>query len=363
MHKQVLIVGQGISGTFLSWYLEQAGISFIMIDAPRPHTASRSAAGIVNPVTGRRIVTTWMIEELLPFAEQAYEDIATGLQKSFMEKHELVDFFPSAQMRLAFLDRLASDPSYLRLPADEHDRDESFHYQLGYGLIAPCLLIDMPGLISAARQRLQEKQTLIEENFDLARLRIEGTHVHYRDITADRIIFCDGIAGADNPLFSRLPFAPNKGEALLLEIPELPRGIYKKGLTLAPWGQSPSLFWVGSSYEWSFTDDQPSEAFLQRTTTTLREWLKIPFTIVEHFASVRPATLERRPFVGFHPAFPQIGILNGMGTKGCSLAPYFSRQMTEHILTGSPIRPDADIKRFTKLLGQNSRFDGNGIAG
>jgi len=58
MMTDVLIIGQGICGTFLSWWLEQKGLSFIVIDEERPYTASRAAAGLINPVTGRRIVKT-----------------------------------------------------------------------------------------------------------------------------------------------------------------------------------------------------------------------------------------------------------------------------------------------------------------
>ncbi|HEY8971175.1 MAG TPA: FAD-dependent oxidoreductase, partial [Puia sp.] len=86
------------------------------------------------------------------------------------------------------------------------------------------------------------------------------------------------------------------------------------------------------------------------TEALLRDWLKPSFRILDHIASVRPATLERRPFVGFHPLHPPVGILNGMGTKGCSLAPYFAHQLVQHMTHGKPIRPDADVRRFTKIL-------------
>jgi glycine/D-amino acid oxidase-like deaminating enzyme len=124
--------------------------------------------------------------------------------------------------------------------------------------------------------------------------------------------------------------------------------VFKKGLTLAPW--KVGLYWVGASYEWAFDHKEPTAAFRERTEAVLKEWLKVPFRTVDHFASVRPATLERRPFVGFHPLYPAVGILNGMGTKGCSLAPYFAHQLVEFITKGSPIRPDADIKRFSGIL-------------
>ena len=139
-----------------------------------------------------------------------------------------------------------------------------------------------------------------------------------------------------------------------MDIPELKdltaseKTIFKKGISLAPWQER--FYWVGSSYEWSFTTETPTKAFRERTEMLLKEWVKLPFRIVDHLASVRPATLERRPFVGFHPLYPAVGILNGMGTKGCSLAPWFARQLTANITTGNPIQPEADVQRFTKIL-------------
>ena len=87
---------------------------------------------------------------------------------------------------------------------------------------------------------------------------------------------------------------------------------------------------------------------------TLQHWLKVPFKVVDHRASLRPANLERRPFVGFHPLYPQIGIFNGMGTKGCSLAPYFAKQLVDHIQKGTTLLPEADVKRFTKVLSRKT---------
>jgi glycine/D-amino acid oxidase-like deaminating enzyme len=269
-------------------------------------------------------------------------------------------------MRLAFLKRLEEDPQYLQLPANEHDWDDLFRYDLGYGMITSCYLADLPNLLPAFRRRLLLQDVLRPTAFDPAALIVTEDQVQYEDITARHIIFCDGIQSFHLPYFTRLPFAPNKGEALIIDIPEFrssapdglhpgslgsgfdPSPVFKKGMTLAPWKDG--LFWVGSSYEWSFTDPNPTETFRQRTEALLKDWLKPSFRIVDHIASIRPATIERRPFVGFHPVHPAIGILNGMGTKGCSLAPYFAHQLVEHIKHGKPIQPDVDVKRFTRVL-------------
>src|ERR1700748_2767938 len=113
MTTDVLIVGQGICGTFLSLELERAGLSYVVIDEERPFTASRVAAGLINPVTGRRIVKTWMIDELLPFALQAYGQMGTALGVPLVRPAKVLDFFPTVQMRLAFLERYGDDPQYL----------------------------------------------------------------------------------------------------------------------------------------------------------------------------------------------------------------------------------------------------------
>ncbi|GGB04849.1 NAD(P)/FAD-dependent oxidoreductase [Puia dinghuensis] len=350
---EILIIGQGICGSFLHLELEKAGVSHIVIDEALPFTASRVAAGLINPVTGRRLVTTWMIDQLLAFAVDAYQRLAGVLGSTFLEPVVVADLFPTAQMRLAFLNRLEEGGPYLRLPADEYDLLGRFHYTFGYGLIESCYLVDLPGLLAAVRRQMKEQHLLWEERFEAGELEVADTQIRYRDIEARRIIFCDGVASFSNPYFSRLPFAPNKGEALIVEIPEFQRQrtVFKKGISLVPWRDD--LYWVGSSYEWSFEHAQPTEEFRQRTEAALREWLKQPFRTVEHLASVRPATLERRPFVGFHPVHTAVGILNGMGTKGCSLAPYFAHELVRFISTGSPIRVDADVKRFTRVLSRH----------
>ena len=80
MTVDYLVIGQGISGTFLSYYLKKEGKSLLVIDDCRPNSSSRVAAGIINPVTGRRMVTVWLAGEILPNAAKAYAEIGQQLQ-------------------------------------------------------------------------------------------------------------------------------------------------------------------------------------------------------------------------------------------------------------------------------------------
>lgn len=346
---EVLIVGQGLAGTWLSWWLFKTGIPFKLIDQPDPDSASRRAAGVINPVTGRRIVTTWMIEQLLPFASASYGDIGRFLETFFYEETSVIDFFPSVQMLQAFQKRYEEDTTWLAPGSDPEKYNEWFSHELGWGSIRPCLLIYVEKLLIAWRSWLGKSGSLIESVFDISKLRTKEIGIEYADIGARYIIFCDGKSATENPYFEKLPFALNKGEGMIVEIKNLPGGlIFKKGMSLVPFREN--VFWLGSSYEWSFADDQPTQAFRHSAGAWLQHFLKVPYTILDHFASVRPATLERRPFVGFHPLYPQIGILNGMGTKGCSLAPYFAKQIADKIAGGGNILPLADIARFKKIM-------------
>ncbi|SDC40006.1 NAD(P)/FAD-dependent oxidoreductase [Niabella drilacis] len=348
--QKVIIVGQGISGTFLSWFCYQAGIDFIVIDEANTHAPSRVAAGIINPVTGRRVVKVWLDDVILPFAETAYKAMGTFLNLPAITRTVLIDFFPNPFMKESFLKKLAQKEDYISLLENEAPYAASFNYEFGIGLIDPAYIVHLQQLLPAWRTFLKQQRRLVEEPLDFEQLRAEAGAVHYKDHTADRLLFCDGAAGSANPYFSRLPFALNKGEALIIEAPELPAGhLYKKSMLLAPIAE-PGIFWAGTNYIWDFKDEAPTADFRQSATHTLEQWLKVPFKIIDHKASVRPATVERRPFAGFHPVYTNIGILNGMGTKGCSLAPYFAHQLMEHLLYQRPLQPEVDISRFKGIL-------------
>ncbi len=345
----VLIVGQGLAGTWLGYWLQKSGITFKTIDHINPDSASRRAAGLINPVTGRRIVTTWMIDELMPFAKNAYHELGNYLGEIFIDETSIIDFFPSVQMLQAFQKRFAEDPAYLFPGEDREKYSAWFNYDLGWGEILPCYLVNVDKLLNSWRSLLIKNNSLIEVVFDLSRLKETNKGFNYSGIHASYIIFCDGKSSAQNIYFDKLPFALNKGEAMLVEISDLPLSqVYKKGMSLVPYGEN--IFWLGSSYEWEFSDELPSQKFRENAVSWLNQTLKLPFTILEHFAAVRPATLERRPFVGFHPGYSRIGILNGMGTKGCSLAPYFAKELVDKFKGEGNINPLADISRFGRIL-------------
>jgi glycine/D-amino acid oxidase-like deaminating enzyme len=350
MTVDYLIVGQGICGTMLSWFLYKEGKSFCVLDEEREQTASGIAAGIINPVTGRRYVTTWMIEDLMPFAIDTYQKAGIAVGMELVHRKNTIEFFTSVQMREAFLKRITEDDTYVKTFPDQNHFNRFFDHEFGCGEITPCYTVNIQDLVMLWRKKLIATGAFRAHSYNGAALKVDKDQVQYEDITAQKIIFCNGTGTMQEHWFKLLPFAPNKGEALVIECKGLnEQFIFKRGMMLAPL-PTKDHYWVGSNYLWEFDDVLPTETFLSHAKALLDIWLKLPYRIISHKSALRPATLERRPFVGFHPLFPSVGILNGMGSKGTSLAPYFANQLVQQMVHGLPILAEASIDRFSRIL-------------
>ncbi|HMR91757.1 MAG TPA: FAD-dependent oxidoreductase [Chitinophagaceae bacterium] len=345
-----LIVGQGISGTFLSFYLLKENKKVVVVDDGAPGSPSKIAAGVINPVTGRRMVTVWLADEIFPFVWKAYNEIGQQLGITAISQKTIIDFFPNPFMREGFLKKIESGDKYVHAYPEQNYFNNFFNYEFGCGEIKPAYTAHLETLLPAWMQFLQQSNLLLRETFDYSLLHHTSEGIHYKDIRAKAVLFCDGATGAGNPYFQQLPFAHNKGEALVLSIPDLPpHHIYKRGMLLVPMAAA-GMFWIGSAYTWQFENADPTPAFRESTEALLKNWFRLPYKVEEHLAGLRPATLERRPFAGMHPLYPSAGILNGMGTKGCSLAPFFAQQLCNHLVYGQPIYPEASVARFQKIL-------------
>jgi glycine/D-amino acid oxidase-like deaminating enzyme len=67
-----IIVGQGLAGSCLALELIEEGKRVIVFSEPKGKTASRVAAGLINPITGRKMKLTWKAKELFSFLENFY---------------------------------------------------------------------------------------------------------------------------------------------------------------------------------------------------------------------------------------------------------------------------------------------------
>nr|WP_256379104.1 FAD-binding oxidoreductase [Chitinophaga sp. SYP-B3965] len=320
-----IIIGQGIAGTMLSWFLKKAGQEVLVYDDAQSNSSSKVAAGIINPVSGRKFETAWLYDTIFPFAEKTYHEMEEALGIVCFHERLIHNIWSSQQMEDAFNESLKTNP-WLLEPAFVKGAN-----------------IQLNALLPAWRKKLNVK----EERFDATQITITSTHIEYQNIKAKAVIFCEGAQSPANPYWRKLKFLPNKGEALIIHAPELQtNNIIKKGnITIVPMGED--LYWAGATFSWDYTDALPTESAKESIAQSLKN---IPHKIIDHIAAIRPSGPDRRPLVGMHPHQPGIGIFNGMGSKGCSLAPWTADQFVKHLLEATPLKPEIDIKRYFNAL-------------
>jgi glycine oxidase len=116
--------------------------------------------------------------------------------------------------------------------------------------------------------------------------------------------------------------------------------------TIIPQGDG--FYRVGSTYQWSFENDEIEKVQVDFLTSGLEKTVRCDFNVLNALAGIRPTTADRRPIVGCINTEKSHYTLNGLGTKGYSLAPYFADMLVNHLVDGSPILNEVEYHRFTK---------------
>ncbi|RMF01878.1 MAG: FAD-binding oxidoreductase [Bacteroidetes bacterium] len=343
-----LIVGHGIAGSLLGWQLENAGRSCYYIDAPQQVAATEVAAGIINPITGRRFVKSWRIDHLVPLARDTYRELEAALGIRIYYELPLVRTLFTAGDQNNWHARYL-DPEYRAYLAEEAELGEITAITkpaLGYGEVLQTARVDIGKLQRSLRARRLSQGCLSEQHFHHQALDIYSDYVQYAGIPARQVIFCEGWRSRFNPFFNSLPFKGNKGEILHIrtQAPLLKR-MFKHKVFLIPLPDD--TYWIGSTSDNHFTHEEPESTRAAQLENDLRQVLQLPFQIIDHQAAVRPTIRDRRPLVGRHPHYPHLWILNGLGTKGASLAPLAVQQLVAHILDGAPLLDEINIDRFS----------------
>jgi glycine oxidase len=328
-----IIVGQGLAGTLLAHFLEERGSNFLLIDQGHAASSSKVAAGMINPITGRKYVKSWRIEEFLPFARKTYEDLGSKLGISTFSQKNILRVLFTPEDENTWLSRSA-DPlaaQYIIDPADASECEEYLNGAPAYGELTQSLIVNLSNILEHYRRRLLSKEQLLEDRFKYEELKILENGIQYSNLRAKAIIFAEGHQVKENPFFNHLPWQPVKGEVLIVRIPGAPfKKVIRHQFFITH--LEDDLYWVGSAYIHQYEDSLPTEAERIRLEEALAKVLKLPFEVVEHKAGIRPAVRGRRPVMGPHPKYQNVLLFNGLGTKGSSLGPYFAHHFVQYLM-------------------------------
>lgn len=333
--KKYTIIGQGLAGSILAYMLMQEGQDVQIFDDSSIRSSSKIAAGIYNPVTGRKLVKTWLADKIFPFLEDFYPQLEKKLNVKFFHPIPIYRPFVNEDSQKFFKsDHVPDDFSnFATLEFENINHQNIVNNSLGGVTTKHSGWVDLKVMLEAFRVYFLEKGVL--------RLVCGDTY-------QGMVIYCEGFNGIDNPYFNYLPFSPVKGELLDIEIQNIDiQEIINQGAFVIPLGED--VYRLGATYSWHELDFLPTEQGKADLVEKYQKLMKPEMKILSHRAGVRPATKDRRPFVGMHPEFENIGIFNGLGSKGVSLAPYFAKQFVDFLVNNKELHQEVNINRFASL--------------
>ena len=346
IEKDFIIVGQGIAGTSIAMRLLNLGKKILIIDAEKGQNASLVSSGIINPVTGRHFVKSWMINDLLQSALSFYTDLETTLN---------VDIINAVPVLRGLHSPGDENQWFVQKAKKDHDRyfgeittdavlRAHFKNDIAFGQVKHSYLVNMSTLIKAARNHFRQMKIYLQDTVTMDDI-IMGSNIQWKDYTASAIIFAEGWRVINNPFFQYLPFSPSKGEVFICNLDNYNiDAIVKNKKFILP--LSNGTWWVGSTNEWNVVDEKANPDRQNELQRYLETYFNRPYEIVEKRTGIRPATKRRRPIIGRHPNYSNVYLFNGLGTKGVSLAPYWSGRLISLITRNDKIDPEVDLQQY-----------------
>jgi glycine/D-amino acid oxidase-like deaminating enzyme len=340
-----LVVGQGLAGSLLALLLQERGRSVVVIDNDHRHAASRAAGGIINPITGKRLNRPALIDKLLQHAFTVYPRIEAQLAVPLFRRRTVLRLLQNDEEAERWR-RQSSSLEYRKYLSNIPPSPfPLFRNNFGAFEVIQAAQLDIRRLILRVREFLLAQQSLVNQPFSYGNLNILRDRIRWKRFTARYAIFCEGYRVVHNPYFSELELNPAKGEMLTLatsgfaedRIVQHGKWIFRNlnGEVLA-----------GTNYQWDRFDEEPTKAARNEIEQAIREFFVSDFEIADQRAGVRPVVrVDNRPVVGVHPRWPQLAILNGLGSKGALQAPFATQELVSALEEGKPILKEIDLCR------------------
>lgn len=343
------IVGGGVAGCLLVFELLRKGYSVVLFDDHCSVGSSAVAAGIINPITGRKFVKSWKIDKLLDHAIHMYSSFEKEFNLKLLHKHNLVRGLKTIGMQNDWSARV-NDQSYRKYINEDvliNSIGGIANNYIDYAVIENAYRIDFNQLMLTVHSCKNNGIEVVKEYFNYANLLHTSSGIRYNNYEFREIIFAEGSAVRKNDLWNDLPFVPAHGERFIIRSSGLNLvNPFIDGKIIIPLGSD--RYWVGSNYNWDVKEPVITEDGYKSLKTYLDDTLTVPYQILDHSGHIRPSTYNRRPFVGRHDEFSNCYILNGLGAKGASLAPYCVDQLLGYILDGESLDEEIDVERVNR---------------
>ncbi|WP_221393186.1 FAD-binding oxidoreductase [Dyadobacter sp. NIV53] len=345
-----LIIGHGIGGASVAWHLHESGQSFQIINDDSSPSSSRVAAGIFNPLTGKKLAKTWLADDLFPYAESFYSGLEEKLHAKFIHPAPIYRPFRSIEEQNTYL-AYSGDSSIAHYIGESQDQEPISEYvRMEYGglEVVRSGWIDLPLLLDKSKEYFSQNGQYLDKKFDINDLNINDNYIEWKGKKYAKIILCQGFAAVHNRMFDWLAFNPVKGQILEVATEKAIKPyIINQGIFILP--VTENTFRLGATYSWDDLDWECTDDAAKELEDKLKQLIKIPYTVTGQSAGIRPSVMDRRPLVGIHPEYNNVCIFNGLGTKGVTLAPFFANEFVQHLVNNKELNPLANIKRYFSL--------------
>jgi glycine oxidase len=343
MKVDYIIVGQGLAGSLMAYRLWQHQKTFVVIDAGSTHTSSHIAAGMFTPISGKRMVKSWMSDTLYPEMQTTYLELEKLLHASFLHNCNIQLSFASVKEQNDFFAALSDK----LIPYVEENIQINSGLQTPFGAveIKQSGWLNTQLFLTKFKQWLIEQQAFLQETFDYAALTNTPTNWTYKHLEANGVIFCEGYKNHNNPWFKHIPVIENKGDVFVVSTQVLDdKKIYKRGAYAVHLPNG--TYKIGSTYKWNNANPTPDETGFNELKLKTDALLNGEYKVLQHLAGIRPTTKDRRPILGKHQTLNGLYMFNGLGTKGVLLAPYFSKLMFDLAVHHTIPEQEINMSRF-----------------
>lgn len=350
-----LIVGQGLAGSLLAWELLARKKKIIIVDNAKQN-ASLVAAGLINPVTGMRLVKSTNVDSLLPFATHFYQQLSAFFKLPFYIEQSMLRILRNDK-ELQLSKKRLLQPEYQKYLDRITPSNALIHSNFGLLTQKKTGYLLTKPLLKTLKEYFISINAYIHSEIDYADIKIDAT-LKWKGIQAKQIIFCQGHLGINNPWFSALPFKPVKGEIITAATHQ---PLYPSMLNFGHWfiPLDQSQFRLGATFDRENLNTTPSSNTSEILLKSLKQvYPSLPTTtLLSHEAGIRPATHDRQPFVGSHPTENKVIIFNGFGAKGSLQIPWHCKILADHLLNKTPLPIECDIQRYSKQLLEIDKYE------
>ena len=343
--RDIIIVGQGIAGTMLGLELQARGVNILVVDDGHATSSTRVAAGLITPLTGKRLALTWRVREMLASAIPAYRRLEEKWTLRLLEEIPTCRIFQNAEEEGLWAGRRA-DPAFEEFMGGILNRemlDPWINAPFGGAWIKGSAWVNLPRLLDRARLEWSAQGRLISTRLEPSQVSAIPGGVQTPVGDAHMLIWCDGYRAEHNPTLNGLAFRSARGDILTLRCNLPADRIWSTGLFIQPHGGG--LFKVGATYDWNHLEPVPSPIGRAELEEKLGALLRVPFEVVAHEAGVRPVAVQRVPVAGRLPGRPGMAVFNGLGSKGTLQAPAIARMLADHLLVGTTLPEEIDLGR------------------